>query len=109
MALISLAEWAAREGISPVTARKKAQKGLLITAQKIGRNWVIDEREKNEDYRTAAPHTEGSANLITLPGWAQREGISAGYARKLASEGRLAGAIQIKGRWLVRDSYKYKG
>ena len=51
MTLISLTEWAKREGITDRTARHKASSGLLETAQKIGRNWVIDEMEKNRDNR----------------------------------------------------------
>lgn len=51
MTLISLTEWAKREGITARAARYKASSGLLETAQKIGRNWVIDEMEKNRDNR----------------------------------------------------------
>lgn len=51
MTLISLTEWAAREGITDSAARKKAVAGRLRTAQKIGRNWVIDDSEQNADYR----------------------------------------------------------
>ena len=54
MALISLVEWAQRKGIDPSTARHKAIKGNFKTAQKIGRNWLIDENEKNVDLRFKA-------------------------------------------------------
>ena len=50
MALISLVEWAKRNGIDDSTARKKADKGLL-PAMKIGRNWVIEESTPNTDCR----------------------------------------------------------
>lgn len=49
--LISLVEWAEREGIDPATARQKAGRGMLKTAKKIGRIWVIDKEEKNIDNR----------------------------------------------------------
>lgn len=49
--LISLIEWAKREGIDPSTARYKALAGNLKTARKIGRNWVISSSEKNIDLR----------------------------------------------------------
>ena len=49
--LISLVEWAEREGIDPGTARQKAGRGMLKTARKIGRNWVISEKEINLDNR----------------------------------------------------------
>ena len=51
MTFISLTEWAKREGITARAARHKASSGLLETAQKIGRNWVIDDSEKNRDNR----------------------------------------------------------
>lgn len=48
---ISLVEWAKKNGISDATARQKALKGLLPSAKKIGRNWVILSSEKNKDNR----------------------------------------------------------
>lgn len=49
--LISLGEYAKRHGRNPVTARARAQSGKFKTAQKIGRNWVIDEDEPWNDLR----------------------------------------------------------
>lgn len=49
--LISLGEWASKNGIDPATARQRAGRGAFETAQKIGRNWVIDEEEKLIDHR----------------------------------------------------------
>lgn len=51
MALISLGEWADKQGIARATARQKAIRGSLKTAKKIGRNWVIEEDEPNIDNR----------------------------------------------------------
>lgn len=51
MAKISLTEWAKREGITESRARQKARAGMLETAEKIGRNWLIDEEEINLDNR----------------------------------------------------------
>lgn len=55
--LISLAEYAEKHGKCQEAARKMAQRGGFQTAQKIGRNWVIDSEEpwpdrrvKNGDY-----------------------------------------------------------
>lgn len=45
--LISLAEYAELHGVTPDTARQRANRGVFKTARKIGRNWVID---KNESY-----------------------------------------------------------
>lgn len=43
--LISLTEYAGKHGKSQVTARQTAQRGGFKTAQKIGRNWVIESEE----------------------------------------------------------------
>lgn len=50
MALITLKEWALREGISPATARQKALRGT-IPAVKMGRDWFIEESAPNADNR----------------------------------------------------------
>lgn len=49
--MISLVEYAKNHGIEPVTARQRAARGAFETAQKIGRNWVIDEDEEYIDHR----------------------------------------------------------
>ena len=49
--LISLAEYAERHGKCQEAARKMAQRGGFQTAQKIGRNWVIDSEEPWPDRR----------------------------------------------------------
>lgn len=51
MALISLGEYADRHGKARTSVRQKAQRGGFKTAQKIGRNWIIDENEPYEDNR----------------------------------------------------------
>lgn len=48
---IPLKDWAEREGITDSRARQKALSGQLETAKKIGRQWFIDEDEKNIDNR----------------------------------------------------------
>ena len=51
MGLITLKEYAERLGKNPVVARQKAGRGGFKTAQKIGRDWFIDENEPYEDNR----------------------------------------------------------
>lgn len=51
MALISLAEYAKKNGRSTRQIRQKAAAGGFATAQKIARNWVIDEGEPYIDKR----------------------------------------------------------
>lgn len=43
--MISLKDYAKRNGRSADTVRRLAEQGKLISAQKIGRNWVVDESE----------------------------------------------------------------
>lgn len=48
---IPLGEWAKINGLDAAYARKKAKRGSLKTAHKIGRDWFIRETEKNRDNR----------------------------------------------------------
>ena len=48
--LIPLKQWAEQVGIDPATARQKALRGA-IPAVKMGRDWFIEENEKNADKR----------------------------------------------------------
>lgn len=52
--LISLAEYARRNGIDPATVRQRVNRGAYRTARKIGRNWVIDKNEPHVDHRFKA-------------------------------------------------------
>lgn len=49
--IISLVEYAERNGKTDSAARRMALKGAFETAQKIGRNWVIEEDEPWPDNR----------------------------------------------------------
>ena len=49
--LISLVEYAERNGKAPANARQMAARGSFQTARKIGRNWVIDSEEPWPDRR----------------------------------------------------------
>ena len=49
--LISLTEYAQKHSKSPVTIRQKAQRGMLRTAQKIGKTWLVEEDEPCVDNR----------------------------------------------------------
>lgn len=51
MELISLKEYADLYGVTPDTVRQKVLRGGFTTAQKIGRNWVIDKNEPYIDQR----------------------------------------------------------
>lgn len=49
--LISLIEYAKKQGRSPVSVRQMALRGGFKTAQKIGRDWLIDSEEVYPDRR----------------------------------------------------------
>jgi len=51
MALITLKEYALRLGKNPDVVRQKSLRGTLKTAQKLGRDWFIDENEPYVDRR----------------------------------------------------------
>lgn len=69
MALISLAEYAAMHGKAMVSVRQSAACGGLKMAQKIGRNWVIDEDE---------PYTDNRVTTGAYKGWRGKYGRRAG-------------------------------
>ena len=60
MALITCKEYAEREGLSPTSVRHKCLRGGFKTAQKIGRDWLIDENEQNIDRRIRTGEYVGS-------------------------------------------------
>ena len=49
--LVSLAEYARKNGEDPATARQRAGRGAFKTAVKIGRNWLIEDSEAWNDAR----------------------------------------------------------
>ncbi len=49
--LVSIAEYAKAQGVTPDTVRQKILRGNLPEAQKIGRNWCIPEDTPYEDGR----------------------------------------------------------
>ena len=51
MAKITLKEYAERLGKNPAIVRQKAVRGTFQTAQKLGRDWIIDENEPYVDSR----------------------------------------------------------
>lgn len=49
--MIPLKEYAERNGRNPATARQMALRGGFKTARKVGRDWMIDEKEPYPDAR----------------------------------------------------------
>lgn len=49
--MILLKAYAEKHGRAPVSVRQKAARGGFKTAQKIGRDWIIDEDEPYGDNR----------------------------------------------------------
>ena len=48
---ITLKEWAEKNGITPDTARQRANRGAFQTAKKIGNLWLISKDEPHIDHR----------------------------------------------------------
>lgn len=59
LGMISLKEYAERHGKAPVSVRQKAARGGFRTAQKIGRDWLIDENEPYDDRRVQSGNYVG--------------------------------------------------
>lgn len=57
--LISLVEYARRNGKAEATARQMALRGGFETARKIGRNWVIEDTEVWPDRRVKSGNYTG--------------------------------------------------
>jgi len=64
MAMITLREYAERHGKETVSVRQKAQRGGFQTAQKLGRDWIIDEDE---------PYTDRRVTSGKYAGWRKKE------------------------------------
>lgn len=63
--MIPLKTWAVQHGITPATARQKAGRGMLRTARKVGRDWMISKYEPNIDHRSKdrLPALEGPIHI----------------------------------------------
>lgn len=61
--LVSLAEYAKIHGKSSDTLRRMAERDMLKTAQKIGRNWVVD---KNEEYPVKKRSSKKKLTVLSL-------------------------------------------
>jgi len=57
---ISFTEYAKLHGVSASAVRRKALRGNLKTAQKIGRNWVIHRDEPYTDHRIVSGNYIGA-------------------------------------------------
>jgi hypothetical protein len=51
MGLVTLVEYARKNGRDPANARQAANRGVFQTAIRLGRDWVIDENEPYPDRR----------------------------------------------------------
>lgn len=60
--MIPLIEYARKHGIDPGNARRKAAKGGFLSAQKVGRDWIIDEQEPVIDGRYKTGQYVGRRN-----------------------------------------------
>lgn len=63
--LISLAEYAKAHEKSNDTVRRMAEHGALITAKKIGRNWVVDSEEAYPVSKRNKPHNISVISLFS--------------------------------------------
>lgn len=64
MAMIPLVEYAKRHDRDPSVLRHKALRGGFQTAQKIGRDWMIDEEEPYTDLRVKSGKYVGARKTL---------------------------------------------
>lgn len=57
--LITIKEYADRNGLNHSNVRHKCQRGSYKTAQKLGRDWLIDESEPDVDRRVKSGAYKG--------------------------------------------------
>lgn len=69
MAMITLKEYANKHGKDVASVRHKAQRGTFKTAQKLGRDWLIDEDEPYEDMRVTSGAYIGDTNRAKRAEW----------------------------------------
>lgn len=67
MPTISLVEYAKQNGRSPRAARLMAARGAFKTAQKVGRDWLIDSDEPYPDHRVKSGRYIGARNKPDHP------------------------------------------
>ncbi len=60
MALITIKEYAARNSLEHANVRHKCQRGAYKTAVKLGRDWLIEESEKDVDHRVRTGAYKGA-------------------------------------------------
>ena len=65
--LIPLKEYAVRLGRNPDNARHLAQRGSFASAQKLGRDWFVDEDEPWPDRRVKSGAYKKKANEKVAP------------------------------------------
>ncbi len=75
MALISIKEYAERNGMQHDNVRHKCLRGCYKTAQKIGRDWLIDEDEKDLDHRIRSGVYVGKARRRSDEGQSGQKGV----------------------------------
>lgn len=91
--LVTPTQYAQLIGASVGTVYQALNKGKLLTAQKVGRHYLID---ASEPWYTDAP-----PNMILLTEWANAIGMTREAARAMVKTGLIADAVKKNGDWYV--------
>ena len=91
--LVTPTQYAQLIGASVGTVYQALNKGKLLTAQKVGRRYLVD---ASEPWYTDAP-----PNMILLTEWANAMGITPEAARAMVKKGLIADAVKKNGDWYV--------
>ena len=116
MAMISMKDYAIKHGKNPSSARYMAARGSFRTAQKIGRDWYIDEDEpylnhwhkEQRDIEWENPNGAViSDGLISIKQYAINHGKHPSSVRYMVSRGCFQTAQRAGREWLIDKDEPY--
>lgn len=110
--LVLVTEYARDRGIDVRSAERKAARGSLKTARKIGRRLYVSASEPYTDARTHSPlaaqrDTSAGSRLISLVEYSARLGKHRSHILRKAARGDFKTARKIGGCWYISADEPY--
>ena len=111
--MIPIKDYAKLHGVTSSTVRIKCLKGHFVTAEKIGRNWYIDEAERMPDMRLKTSRTGVSHSVvidvdgvpdgyITLKSYAALHQLNYKVLQQQAIAGTLIYTVKVGNQWFIK-------
>lgn len=111
--LVLVTDYARERGIDVRSAERKAARGSLKTARKIGRRLYVSASEPYTDARTHSPlaaaqrDTSAGSRLIPLAEYSERLGKHRSHILRKAARGDFKTARKIGGCWYISADEPY--